>query len=340
MFIGFNLRLDKNADIFYEEYDYENLQKWGKKHLDAQKASYEKDLEEYVKQNEIDGTKIQNEWFPEIDADIFISHSHNDEELACALAGWINHKFGLNCFIDSNVWGYSAKLIDEMNNKLSNKSENSGENLYDYQSCNQVSQHVNTMLSIALQKMIDKVETVIFLNTDNSVRVYKDTEMEKTYSPWIYSEITCTQIVRKKPLLAYRNYSNIKKGGFAVYESAQFVMHSAISYTVSLKHLKTLSEGDLYDWNIEYSNNRKNYEYALDALYKSVCPDEVNNTRDLFSQLRSREIEALQKVYSNQNMDSEEQREVQFILKNIMDRYLRNCLECEGCRYVRNDRYQ
>ena len=337
MFIGFNLRIDKDAGIFCEEYDYEKLQELGRNHLNAQKASYKRSLREYVMQDEIDGTKIQNEWFPEINADIFISHSHNDEELACALAGWINHEFGLNCFIDSNVWGYSKVLLDEMNSQLSNKRQDSdGGYLYDYQSCNQVSQHVNTMLSIALQKMIDKVETVIFLNTDNSVRVYKGTEMEKTYSPWIYSEIFCTQLVRKKPLLAYRDYSNVRKEYSAIYESAQFLMHSAISYTVSLKHLKTLNQWDLNDWDIEYIFNKEKYKkYPLDALYKFMCPEEIDSTKNLFTGLPSSEIEALQKAYSIQNMNSEE--DVQSVWKDIMDRYLRNCLECERCRYVLND---
>lgn len=338
MFIGFNLRLDERAKIFQGIYDFEELQEIGKCHLKDQRANYEMNLINYVYQNEIDGTKIQNEWFPEINADIFISHSHNDEKLACALAGWINITFGLNCFIDSNVWGYSAELLEEMNSNLSNKRKNgNGGYLYNHQSCNQVSQHVNTMLSIALQKMIDKVETVIFLNTDNSVRVYNDNQMEKTYSPWIYSEIVCTQLVRKKPLLAYRDYSNIKKEDSAVSESAQFLMHSDILYTVSLKHLKLLREKHLIKWEDNYLSFEHNYEHPLDALYEFMCPDEVDSTKNLFVQLDRSEIKALRKAYSIQNMHSEEGEEVQFVWKNIMYRYLRNCPECEGCRYVLND---
>mgnify|MGYP003308935145 CR=1 FL=1 len=301
--------------------------------MNAQKASYEKNLKKYINQNVIDGTKIQNEWFPQINADIFISHSHKDEELACALAGWINKTFQLNCFIDANVWGYSTELLDEMNGKLSDrrKKENGGY-IYDYESCNQVSQHVNTMLSIALQKMIDKVETVIFLNTDNSVRVYNDNQMEKTYSPWIYSEIVCTQIVRKKPLLTYRDYSNIKKEYSAVYESVQFFMHSAISYTVSLKHLKKLTERDLECWDREYYGNKRKYEYALDALYKFVCPDEVNSTKRMFSQLESDEIKTLQNVYSIQNESSEGAERIQSVWNELLDKYWWKCLGCERCR--------
>lgn len=279
MYTGFNLRLDITADIFNGLNDYKRLQGIGQKHLNDQKAGYEKDLKRYINRKEIDGTEIQNEWFPQVDANIFISHSRKDQELACALAGWINEKFGLKCFIDSNVWGHSKELLDEMNNDLSNPREEENRYLYDYQSCNQVSEHVNAMLSIALQKMIDKVEVVILLNTDNAVKVCSDTQMEKAYSPWIYSEIIYTQFIRRKPLLAYRNYKLENKVYYEVNESTQSISHSLISYTVSLKHLMPLSDEDLIDWEKEYSSNSEKYEYALDALYDFMYPNEVENTK-------------------------------------------------------------
>ncbi|MCB9190033.1 MAG: hypothetical protein H6599_12230, partial [Flavobacteriales bacterium] len=49
----------------------------------------------------IDGTVMQQEWFPEIEADIFISHSHKDEQVAIGLAGFLNKVHGLSSFIDS-----------------------------------------------------------------------------------------------------------------------------------------------------------------------------------------------------------------------------------------------
>lgn len=206
MYKGFNMILNANSRIF--ENSYLKYIKIGENHLELLKAKYEKDLEKYVNETEIEGTKIQKEWFPQIEADVFISHSHLDEELACALAGWLNEKFDLRCFIDANVWGHSKDLLKKMNDKLSDKELFEYGCLYDYESCNQVSEHVNAMLSIALQKMIDRVETVILLNTNQSVQVHNDNNMSKTYSPWIYSEMICTQLVRKKPLLAYREYTS------------------------------------------------------------------------------------------------------------------------------------
>lgn len=322
MYTGFNLQLDQNSTIFSDD-DYDGLIKVGKKHLANQKATYETELEKYVMGKEINGTKIQNEWFPQIEADIFISHSHKDEDLACALAGWIHENFGLKCFIDSNVWGYADELLEKMNEKLSHKRpDGEGGYLYDHQSCNQVSQHVNTMLSIALQKMIDKVEAIILLNTEQSIQVCSDSEMNKTYSPWIYSEIICTQIVRKNPLLAYRDYKFVDKSSTILNESVQFLMHSAISYTVSLEHLKELNERDLEKWQREYLIYHNRYEYALDALYKFMCPNEVESTKKLFEGLENDELILLKKNYSIRDMNSEEYRNTDGIWREIINKYV------------------
>lgn len=324
MYIGFNLQLSEDSIIW--QGNYENFICIGKKHLDQQKAKYETDLKEYVKEREIDGTRIQNEWFPQIKANVFISHSHKDEDLACALAGWIYTNFGLRCFIDSNVWGYSEELLDEMNSKLSDRRlDERGGYLYNYQSCNKVSAHVNNMLSISLNKMIDKVEVVIFLNTNNSVHIYSDDQMNKTYSPWIYSEISCTQIVRKKPLLAYRDYKSENISHTVILESMEFAIHSAISYNVSLEHLKVLEEDDLNKWKDNCSN--REYEYKLDALYEFICPDEVENTKKLFVALEKNEINAIRHIYSTQDITDEQRRKIEYVLDKIINRYIRSFSE-------------
>lgn len=121
MYIGFNLQLNEEAGIFSDKVDYEMFKEKGEMHLTKQTKNLGKDLETYVKDDEIDGTKIQNEWFPLIEADVFISHSGKDDELANALAGWLNETFKLKCFIDKNVWGYSKTLLEQMNSSLSDK---------------------------------------------------------------------------------------------------------------------------------------------------------------------------------------------------------------------------
>lgn len=63
--------------------------------------------------------------------DFFISHSHSDEKLANMIAGWLNDKFKLNYFIDSNVWGYSDNLIKELNARYRNKRNSMDGCVYD-----------------------------------------------------------------------------------------------------------------------------------------------------------------------------------------------------------------
>lgn len=294
MFKGFNLSLEKN-DWFFGG-DYEDYIRIGKEHLKSRKAKYEKNLEEYVANKKIDGTKIQEEWFPQIEADVFILHSHDDEGLACALAGWLYKKFDLKCFIDSNVWGYSKNLLINMNDELSGKRAFEYGDLYDYESCNQVSGHVNVMLSIALQKMIDEVEAVILLNTEQSVQVHDDKNMNSTYSPWIYTEIICTQIVRKKPLLVYREYSINDFSERPILENAQPAMEFFVSYKLSLRHLTELTASDLDDWKAVCEG--KYYRYKLDALYDLKFHDEMNSMRSLFIKFGEKISDVLKNMYS------------------------------------------
>ena len=61
-------------------------------------------LERYVKGEIHYGSALAEEWFKIIKSDIFISHSHNDQELALVLAGWLKDKFNLKVFLDEVIW--------------------------------------------------------------------------------------------------------------------------------------------------------------------------------------------------------------------------------------------
>jgi len=65
----------------------------------------------------IDATALMKEWFPTVKVDVFISHSHQDEELAIQLATWLKNTFNLNSFIDSTVWGYAGELLKNIDEK-------------------------------------------------------------------------------------------------------------------------------------------------------------------------------------------------------------------------------
>lgn len=276
MFSGYNLKLTK--DFFDKKpMDFGSYKKIGEQHLKTQAHKYKNDLKWYINKGIIYESELLNDIFPIINADIFISHSHKDKDLANALAGWLHDEFDLNVFIDSNIWGYSDELLDKINSQYSKRPDPDGGFLYDHRSCNIASQHVNLMLSIALQKMIDRAECVILLNTNNAITVFDDNNhrFNSTYSPWVYSEIICTQIVRKKPLLYYRNYSElIHASENDSMEYSSFPLE--LAYSVSLLHISKLSGEDLDKWADTYDAG---CEYPLDALYSFKSPKELENAK-------------------------------------------------------------
>ncbi len=278
MFTGFNLKLCKEEfeNIIREEgKSLSYYKEIGEEHLSAKKANFKENIEHYIDSGVADGTKIEDDWFPKVEADIFISHAHKDEELALALSGWMHEKFQVDCFIDSCVWGYVDDLLESINSVYSNKRESSdGGYLYTHAKCNTASKHVDVMLCIALQKMIDKVETTFVINTDTSISKYKDIYQNATFSPWIYSEIVCTQIVRKQSLSKYRKEELIVKG---IYESFnQKEDEYKAMYQVSLDHLQNIGQEELNNWKLKWNmvKNKKN-RYSLDELYKLTIPEKM-----------------------------------------------------------------
>lgn len=277
MYAGFNLSVSQMYGLT-PYINFSDYQQKGKNHLNSGKNVVRHKLEEFVLEGTSipDGTAIQNEWFPEVHADIFISHSRKDVDLAEGIAGWLNDTFGLRCFIDSNVWGYTDDLLEEINSLYSDKrTDQSGGILYNHQSCIAASKHVDTMLTIALHKMIDRCECVFLLNTENSIHRYGDMPHDETISPWIYSEIVCTQLIRKQPLSNYRKGLILKHDG--LYEAAQDSFRPA--YAVTTKHLFPLDINILLRWVREYG--RTKCPYPLDALYTQIPGIGADGLREL-----------------------------------------------------------
>lgn len=228
----------------YYDYCYHK----GKEIFKKYKTRVRNNLKEYIigESGIIDGTKLQNDWFPQIDCDIFISHSHKDENLAITLAGWLYDRFHLESFIDSCIWGFAddlLKIIDEEHCKNTNKS-------YNYKLRNYSTSHVHMMLNMALMQMIDKSECLFFLNTPNSIDL---SNIEtRTLSPWIYSEIGISQMIEKKRIRA-KCFSTLD-------ESLK------VSYLLDLSHLQSINHPKLLEWN----NCGLIKESALDKLYEMI----------------------------------------------------------------------
>lgn len=280
MFAGFNLEINKH---FFEskQKSFQEYQKIGEEHLGAQGEGIENALSEYINNNIVDGSKIQKDWFPEVDADIFLSHSSADKELVNAIAGWLNDNFNLKCFVDSNIWCYAGNISEMLNSNYSNKrSDGNGGYLYNHKRCLKVSEHVDTMLNIALQKMIDKCESVFLINTEKSIHINSDSKsVDITYSPWIYSELVCSEIVRKKPLYFYRYNSELYH---SINESRRFEDVSnnlTISYNAPTQHLIKINQDVLEKWNRQFDME---YPFPLDLLYVDYFKDVVEETKKYF----------------------------------------------------------
>ncbi|MFR2838791.1 MAG: hypothetical protein ACLTBU_06835 [Zhenhengia sp.] len=263
MFAGFQI---KEKIEFNQEYYDIGLGIYKK---DEELAKQE--LEKYLFNDIIDGSKLKNTWFPKVNANIFISHSHADEKEAIVLAGWLKKELGLTAFIDSCVWGNIKDLQKKIDK---NYCYDEKTKMYDYYSRNITTSHVHIMLVTALYEMIDNTETVLLLNTGNSVTSLENLmkDSNKTFSPWIYSELIATDLIRKQELSKYRR------------ETIEFATESAnkevkISYNVNLEELIELDSDILESWEEDWRKNGKKYSceqkyleghHPLDYLYKKV----------------------------------------------------------------------
>ncbi len=160
---------------------------------DGKKKVY-KDLDYFTsgvkEKNEIlDGSALQNYAFPtgkEGEYHVFISHSHDDLEVALLLATFFNRYLGLNVFLDSYVW----KSADGLLRKIDDEYCKQGNGHYNYHRRNFSTSHIHAMLSMAILDIINKTECCIFIESNHSIKLssLRNANSAKTLSPWIYEE--------------------------------------------------------------------------------------------------------------------------------------------------------
>ena len=258
MYAAFELKIDDDSQIMNQ------FKEIGKQILEENKKKLRINLKDYTNEDgSLDGTKLQSNWFPQIKADVFLSHSHKDKDMVFGVAGWLKSKFNLEVFIDSSVWGNCLDLLKDIDD---NFCRNTKENSYIYERRNYSTSHVYMMLSTALTKMIDNTECIIFLNTPNSVTM-EDMVKKQTISPWIYHEITMTKFIGRRSLESHRPYL-IKKAFELANEQAQKLL--SVRYDLELKHLEPLNQQDLTKWE----KTKPETDYQLDTLYnmKNIDP--------------------------------------------------------------------
>lgn len=254
MYLGFNYDTKK---------DFSQYKKSGEEIFFKQKDIIQKELKSYfyTGTTTINGNKLEDDWFPQVTSDIFLSHSHNDLDEVLGVSGWLYEKFNLISFIDSTIWGASHQLLRQIDNEYCYDESN---NTYDYNRRNYSTSHVHMMLSMSLLKMIDRTEALIFINTPNSISPVAETIQQTTKSPWIYSELIYSNLIRKrKPI----------RKSYITRESTIFNEAKAldIGYEVQqyLNNLIDLNDKNLEFWLKIHSENivRGDYMHPLDSLY-------------------------------------------------------------------------
>lgn len=245
MYKGFNLSYDSYDEKYY---------KIGLGLYNEHKDSIDQKIKNFENEDgTLNGSKMQADWFPTIKSDVFISHSHKNEKVAIVLAGFLWYHFEIRTFIDSCVWGCANKLLRMIDNEYSK----TGVNTFSYKRSNLAASHVHMMLSVALSRMIDNTECLFFLNTPQSITPLN--VIDQTVSPWIYSEIEMTRLIRVKSPEQHRKITLRKFS--KLYEEGGLIL----KYHVDLSHLTKLNENDLNNWQRKYSSEGG---FPLDILYK------------------------------------------------------------------------
>jgi hypothetical protein len=241
MYRGFNVKLSDK-----------DLSEYARSGQNTYNESFEQLKKTFNYKKIIDGSALQEEWFPQIKKDIFISHSHKNKDLAIRLAGFIRERFKLTSFIDSCLWGYSNELLRQVDDQCTIIDK--VEKRYSYSDRNDSTSHVHMMLSMALTTMIDRTECFFFLNTPEAVKAYS--ESDKTESPWIYSEIMLSKMIRRR-----QPERDIKGRLYESYLSERSKLKMV--YNLDLSHLVELDHSDLLIWNEIFRGK----QHPLDDLY-------------------------------------------------------------------------
>jgi len=235
MHSGFNLSISK-SDWNKERFELRLQQ--GNKLYSAQRKGFEQGLDGFRdKDGKISARLLRTSNFPLVEgAEIFISHSHKDRDLAIAIAGALDTEFGIKSFIDSCFWSDFRALQLEIDTEYSiHHKEANGDLIFSYEKANVASSHVFMLLTSALTEMIDSASYVFFLNTPNSIVL--DEDVTETESPWIYMEILMTRLIRRKLTKTFSEK--------AVQKAIENKLE--VRYDVDVSHLIDLTAGDFFE---------------------------------------------------------------------------------------------
>lgn len=261
MFAKFNLNAqEKDWNKLWKSKSYSEYLRIGKEIFSNRKRSVGSSLDKFKNANEeLEASEIASNLFSAIDAHIFISHSHADEDLVIALAGWLSDAFKINCFVDSMLWEHIDNLQEVIDREYCKKIiRKDGSTAYEYKSRNRSTSHVHALVINALSAMIYNCESLIFVNTSNSFCPAEHIKtMGSTFSPWIYTEIAMAKIIQKRAPEEHRLGVALEALGESVIEKAQDKLK--MKFKLDMLELASLSIDDLAVWSSRFVPLRPKY---------------------------------------------------------------------------------
>jgi len=226
--------------------------------FETQNRGIRESLEGFINDGIVDAATLNEHWFPLIEADVFISHSHIDKDDALTFAGWVSKRFGLKPFVDSCIWGNAEILLRLIDNRYCLMQDS---DTYNYKKRNNSTSHVHMMLSSALSAMIDKCECAIFMNTPHSIT--SAGAVERTQSPWLFLELGTMRIIRR------RDPERLMTKDARLAEKIAKGEELVVRYPATLKTLTRITDSDLAEWECQYKDSKK---HPLDLLYE-IAPE-------------------------------------------------------------------
>ena len=243
---------DPNTDSSYY--------KSGKASHLANQGKIFKSLNEFIDDGKINGSELIDHWFPEIDADVFISHAHKDQDAAFVIAGILEEELGISSFIDSSAWGYSNNLLKEIDDE---HSWIEARGFYDYGRRNGTTSHIHMMLATSLARMMDNTECAIFISSPNSIQ--HDQINSTTSSPWLFYELMLMKFIRER--IPERHKKIVKKS--ATHNFSEGVDNDLnLFYHVDFDSLTEISLNTFGEWIEQWQDDPETENHSLDFLYR------------------------------------------------------------------------
>ena len=119
--------------------------------------------------------------------------------------------------------------------------------------------------------MIDRSELFIFLDTDNSAPLRGYMDGDKTYSPWIFSELFFSSLVEKKTPERHLVKSMEKRALDEAFESKKtFAKSLNVAHPIYADHLDLIDAPVFFKVLVDCAEEKLSGAEVLDRIYSKL----------------------------------------------------------------------